>query len=169
MLTDQPYAYFKVYFWIGAKAIRHQSKIESTMVQLEEMVQESGAKLRIWIEYQYSESLEFFALFTSLERKQTIMGKKETFLAIQYQEYTKKVKAEVKQRAVPFPKVLIVDHAAPNSQAENQIFRIYERDSLDNYCPLTAEEFSNSQLAFIFLQGQHLDYAKKPIGDLNTD
>lgn len=43
---------------------------------------ENGAKLRIWIEYQYSESLEFFALFTKLPSKEAIKGKKETFLAI---------------------------------------------------------------------------------------
>ena len=75
----------------------------------------------------------------------------------------------MKQRAVPFPKVLIVDHTAPNSQAENQIFRIYERDSFDSYCPLTKEEFDRSQLAFIFLEGQYVDYAKKPMLDLSTN
>jgi len=69
VLGDKPYSYFKAYFWIGAKAINHQSKVEKTMTQLDDVVSahpSDTAKLRVYIEYQFSESFEFFTLFDKI-------------------------------------------------------------------------------------------------------
>ena len=65
IMGDKPYSYFKAYFWIGSRSKNHQSKVSKAIVQLEEALPSASARLRVYIEYQYTESLEFFTLFNT--------------------------------------------------------------------------------------------------------
>ena len=70
VLNDSPYDYFKAYFWIGSRAKNHQSHVEKAILLLDQVVEAhppGRAKLRVWIEFQYSESFEFFTLFNRME------------------------------------------------------------------------------------------------------
>lgn len=114
------------------------------------------AKLRVWIEFQYSESFEFFSLFNRIDSATTGPNKEEQlYYALQYQEYVRDERAEQKQRAVPFPKVLIIEHLEQACTPLTNYVRIYERSSLDNFCPQTSAAFAQSRLAFLFLEGSH--------------
>ena len=75
VLGDLPYTFFKAFFWVGSRSLNHQAKIEKAMAILDELVQalpEGKVKLRIWIEYQYAESFEFFTLFDKIERLEAL-------------------------------------------------------------------------------------------------
>ena len=54
------------------------------------------AKLRVWIEFQYSESFEFFSLFSRIDTPAAARVHKEEqlFYALQYQEYVRDERAE---------------------------------------------------------------------------
>ena len=85
---------------------------------LEDLVQarpRNATNLRVFIEYQYSESFEFFALFNPITRLESIRVTNaadctdKIFFALQYQEYVREEDVENKTRAVAFPKVLILE------------------------------------------------------------
>ena len=44
--------------------------------------------------------------------------------------------------------------------------RIYERGSFDSFCPMTPEKINESVLAFIYLEGQHVNQAGKTVTDM---
>ena len=71
ILGDRPFAMLKASFWVGSRALAHQQKVERAIATLEEVRSahaEGSAKLRIYIEYQYSESFEFFTYFNHIDR-----------------------------------------------------------------------------------------------------
>ena len=66
ILCDQPYDFFKVFVWIGSRALQKESKVENVMQVLEKIIDahpKDRAKLRVYIEYQYAESFDFLTLF----------------------------------------------------------------------------------------------------------
>ena len=56
---------------------------------------------------------------------------------------------------MPFPKVLIIEHLEHACTPLTKYVRIYERSSLDSFCPQTSAAFAQSRLAFLFLEGTH--------------
>lgn len=87
VLGDGAYTYFKAYFWIGARALDHQVKVENTIAVLDQIVEAhpmGSAKIRVFIENQYAESLYFFTLFGRLDQPTTTSAKITSNHAIQY-------------------------------------------------------------------------------------
>ena len=66
-----------------------------------------------------------------------------------------------------FPKVLILEHLPKTCTPITSYIRVYERASLDNFCPNTPEELANSTLAFLCLDGHYVNGNGQPVADLS--
>ena len=100
--------------------------------------------MRVGIEYQYSESFEFFTLFTrmqatfaqrvsafGLQAQRAIDKSMSLYCALQYQEYIRDDTQDPPQRAIAFPKVLVLEHLQTECSPLTNFVRIYERAYLD--------------------------------------
>jgi hypothetical protein len=70
VMGDTPYNRFKVYVWIGSRCGTYQAHFESIMDQLNDLrMAKLENKVRVYIEYQYAESFQFFSAFNHFERE----------------------------------------------------------------------------------------------------
>ena len=106
---------------------------------------------KVYIEFQYSESFQFFSLFKmqnlEIERVNEIS-------AIQYQDLYKLSSSE---RAILFPKVLIFELINYPLEYQKYNVRIYEKKYLDTKILSTA--------VYFHLEGQTLGTNDEPITD----
>lgn len=90
VLGDQPFTSYRAYVWIGGQAQGYLANFERAMHTLNEVAhsveQPQAAKLRLYIEYQYAESFEFFTIFEKfeIERAATAGHSGQMYSALQY-------------------------------------------------------------------------------------
>ena len=172
VLGDRGYTELKASFWVGARALNHQSKVEKGIALLDEVSgAHTNAKMHIFIEFQYSESLDFFGLFNKIDRLDCLTKApsetiKRVFYALQYQEYVRDDTAQKKQRCIAFPKVLILESGLAKMTPLTSYVRVYERACLDQYCPITAQDLAASSLAFLILEGHYVNQAGQTSQDM---
>jgi hypothetical protein len=114
ILGDQPFKSLKVFFWIGARCPEYDSNFEQISQDIQEFIKESSerTKARIYVEFQYSESTQFFSLFKRFNYSPPdISNFIKQYSCIQYQDYSQGSEKRAKPRAIPFPKYLIVERA----------------------------------------------------------
>ena len=65
ILNDVPCNQFKVFFWVGSRSADYEKTFKETIMLVSEIEENvAGSRLRFYVEFQYSESFEFFSLFT---------------------------------------------------------------------------------------------------------
>lgn len=97
-------------------------------------------------------------LFKRMRATSNFKVKKE-FCAIQYQEYDRKT---TKDRAISFPKFLIVEQLEKDNTPLTSFLRIYEMKTLDH----DISNIDGSDLGFIYLEGEHVNKSGEPITDM---
>ena len=97
------------------------------------------AKVRLYVEFQYSESLQFFSIF---KRYDLAIERVCEISAIEYQDYLKLNNAS---KFLPFPKLLIFELVENHSEYPKYYVRIYERKNLDAKI--------QQNLAYFYLEG----------------
>lgn len=105
VLQDQPYQSFKIFFWVGAKNKNYEQHFQDTVLLCKDLEQNiRHSMLRLYIEFQYNESFQFFALFK--QQESLSMDRVNDICAIKYQDaYRQKVAV----RAITFPKILVIE------------------------------------------------------------
>jgi hypothetical protein len=81
--------------------------------------------VRLFVEYQYSESFQFFSLF---KRYDLGIERVTEISAIQYQDY---LKMNNQSKFLPFPKLIIFELVDNACEYPKYYIRIYERKNLD--------------------------------------
>lgn len=86
------------------------------------------------MEFQYSESTQFFSLFKRFNYSPLdISNQLKQFSCIQYQDYNQGNEKRAKPRAIPFPKYLIVERAQTFFHSQQEVFiRLHEKPKLDH-------------------------------------
>lgn len=149
VLGDQPFRTFKVYFWIGARSTEYDASFEQISSDTKLLLEESTirTKARIYVELQYSETTQFFALFKRfnyIPKEQPSLIKQ--YCCIEYQDFNR----ETKQRAVAFPKFLVIERATSFFKSTQEYYiRIHEKSKLDHV--------DGSRLGIVYLEGRHED------------
>ena len=71
-----------------------------------------------------------------------------------------------KERAISFPKVLILEQIEHNCTPLTSFLRIYERKGLEDVHDLSSKGLTDSTLAYIYLKGFHEDTKGQKVDDL---
>ena len=157
---------FHIFFWVGTNvtSVVTNENFESSMREISEFSEGFKSKIRIRVEFLYAESPQFFALFSSLNLKNQ-PELEANFQVIQYQEYKRQKEDKNPERAISFPKILILDLA--NSQHSNLIsyVRIFERKNLDHDLTTMTE----NQQVYFYLEGCHLNEKQQEVSDMSVN
>ena len=92
--------------------------------------------MRVYIEFQYAESLTFFALwnkFNQIGLKEKNDDNMHNFCVLQYLDivYPDGPKPKNPPRSIPFPKYLILEQRKLSSSSRDTYIRIHEKHSVD--------------------------------------
>ncbi|CDW90641.1 UNKNOWN [Stylonychia lemnae] len=144
ILNDAPYNSYKIFFWVGSRSQDYQVKFQETVQMLQELEEEvPQTKIRYYIEFQYSESFQFFALF----KRQDLNIERTTELsAIAYQDF---YKVNILTKFIPFPKLMIFEMIDHPSEYKKFFVRIYEKKELDTKI--------KSSMIYFFMQGVYVN------------
>jgi len=81
------YNSFKVFFWVGSRSSDYEKNFEDATAIIKDFEQGlPNVKVRFYIEYQHSESLQFFTLF---RRYDMAIERTIEISAVAYQEFYK--------------------------------------------------------------------------------
>lgn len=94
-------------------------------------------KLRFYIEYEYSESFQFFSLFKRSGRQEDLgIERCAEVSAIQYQDFYRQGSINTKEsamnRMIQFPKILLFELVEYPCEYPKYYIRIYEKRHLDS-------------------------------------
>ena len=136
VLGDAGYDSLKIFFWVGQSCEDHENAFEQTMFDVKDWNESPKTKkirMRVYVEYQYAESLAFFALWNKFcQVGQTKLDDDNThsFCVLQYIDITEGQKNN-QPRSIPFPKYLIIEHNELCSSSRDTYIRIHEKKQTD--------------------------------------
>ena len=159
ILGDAGYDSIKIFFWIGQRCEDHENAFEQTMYDLKDWNTNDRTKkikVRIYVEFQYNESLPFFSIwnrFSQVGQKQLDDENTHSFCVLQYLDIIiPEGLKNNKPRSVPFPKFLIIKQNQLGTTSRDTYIRIHEKKKLDT---------KSEKVVVIYLEGRHLDRVKQ--------
>jgi hypothetical protein len=95
---------FKVFFWIGSRCTDYDKNFQETVTLVSEMQEKMSSddiKLRFYLEYEYSESFQFFSLFKRSGGQHDLgIERCAEVSAIQYQDFYRQGSINTKESAM---------------------------------------------------------------------